>query len=527
MRPVPLPRGWGGPCLRRACPCPVVDGERDGRRAAGAAGGIARGAFARSGSGCRRGRQWWRASADGTASACAGRRGRACGGTGGGASCGVRAPAGRGGPLARDAAQQAKPRPGGPRPSTRRQAPSVRQRWARLPPRPTTGAMTWRRTTRPTIHAAPASPLQAPSGRRRARQATGELDGTTGAPGFPGRWPPRRVLPAARGAPVQLGPGQAVPGQALPGQLPPRRASPRGQPPGRSGQPVPARPTRQGARPPGRPVPGQAVPRRACPNRAPRPGPPAAGPPHQAVPARPRRPVRWPRGIRRPAGGVPEAARPPGHPATRAERPAAAPTRPPAAAAAAQQAWPAAPPGPRLRAPRYIRRRSGGSPGRARPTARRTPASRRPRPPGAASCRTAAPRRGRPALDPNSTQGRAFSVRTLGQGVPFGRRMTDAQQPRQSRSAAPTPQPLPQAQAQAPAKPRRRRAPLRSPRPPRLPRTRPTAAGGAVSSAPAPSPSEVAEAPSSRRRRPARTPRPVDRSRGWPMPPRAPAGRTP
>ncbi|RVU27171.1 PAS domain-containing protein [Streptomyces antnestii] len=61
--------------------------------------------------------------------------------------------------------------------------------------------------------------------------------------------------------------------------------------------------------------------------------------------------------------------------------------------------------------------------------------------------------------DPNSTQGRAISVRTLGQGVPFGRQIAEQQRPARPQPPAPgTAQPLPtpalpSAQATPPAKP--------------------------------------------------------------------------
>ncbi|MET9493899.1 PAS domain-containing protein [Streptomyces sp. NPDC006552] len=67
------------------------------------------------------------------------------------------------------------------------------------------------------------------------------------------------------------------------------------------------------------------------------------------------------------------------------------------------------------------------------------------RPENAARARAAqplpaeAPQPQQPSGDTNSTQGRAFSVRTLGQGVPFGRQATDQQ--RRPQGAAPVQQP--------------------------------------------------------------------------------------
>ncbi|MET7514460.1 PAS domain-containing protein [Streptomyces sp. NPDC005480] len=57
-----------------------------------------------------------------------------------------------------------------------------------------------------------------------------------------------------------------------------------------------------------------------------------------------------------------------------------------------------------------------------------------------------------PSADPNSTQGRAISVRTLGQGVPFGRQIAEQQRPPRPQPAAPgTAQPLPSPQPNSPA----------------------------------------------------------------------------
>jgi CheY-like chemotaxis protein len=57
-----------------------------------------------------------------------------------------------------------------------------------------------------------------------------------------------------------------------------------------------------------------------------------------------------------------------------------------------------------------------------------------------------------PSADPNSTQGRAISVRTLGQGVPFGRQIAEQQRPPRPQPAAPgTVQPLPSPQPNSPA----------------------------------------------------------------------------
>ncbi|MEU4608942.1 PAS domain-containing protein [Streptomyces umbrinus] len=353
-------------------------------------------------------------------------------------------------------------------------------------------------------------PLQAPSGRRRARQAAGELDAATatGAPGVPGQMAPAQGAPQApgvqgtqgapvapghavavpgqgvpgqavpgqavagqgapgQGMPAQLGPVQGVPGQAmpLPGQLPQAQGVP-GEgmaPQAASGQPLPVAVPAQGSPVQGAPaqagpVPGQAVP----PQGMPQPGAPGQALPPQAVPGQVAQ-----AGAADPAGavgpgGVPVAAAP----AQGAQAPAQnaqqqSPQTPADAAAgagAAQQPWPGAAETSGAGIPVQQEAGAAGQPwpgtadGPADPESAPAPAAVPEQPraaqplPAEAAAPAAAP------VDPNSTQGRAFSVRTLGQGVPFGRRMTDAQQPRQSRPASQTPQPLPQqAQAQAQA----------------------------------------------------------------------------
>ncbi|MFJ2924988.1 PAS domain-containing protein [Streptomyces massasporeus] len=83
-----------------------------------------------------------------------------------------------------------------------------------------------------------------------------------------------------------------------------------------------------------------------------------------------------------------------------------------------------------------------------RPVQQNTPAPGTPLPPQGAP-RAAQPlpaEAAAPPVDPNSTQGRAISVRTLGQGVPFTRQAAQVQQP----SAMPVPQSVPQQSATPP-----------------------------------------------------------------------------
>ncbi|MGW3629713.1 PAS domain-containing protein [Streptomyces sp. NPDC005122] len=208
----------------------------------------------------------------------------------------------------------------------------------------------------------------------------------------------------AQQAPAQ--PGTIPPGALPPGALPP------GALPAPQVRPAPVQPAQvqRGAVPPG------AVP----------PGP-------MGAPAQ---------------GGVPAQSPPvPGFPAQ--ARPAAA------AVPAAPQAWPApntedasgagAPVPPAGAAPRPQPRPE--SPGPGSPLPPELPAQPKAQPPlrpqPQAQARIAQPLPAEAAapVDPNSTQGRAISVRTLGQGVPFARQAAanGSQAPAQAQSATPPP----------------------------------------------------------------------------------------
>ncbi|MGW7301815.1 PAS domain-containing protein [Streptomyces sp. NPDC054829] len=110
-----------------------------------------------------------------------------------------------------------------------------------------------------------------------------------------------------------------------------------------------------------------------------------------------------------------------------AQAPAPAP-QPPAAAAA---------PLPAEAPPAVATTPAQGVPAQGVPAAQGTPAPGTPLPPEAGTPRAAQPLPAEAAapVDPNSTQGRAISVRTLGQGVPFTRQAAQVQQP------TPTPPP--------------------------------------------------------------------------------------
>ncbi|MET8408641.1 PAS domain-containing protein [Streptomyces sp. NPDC005195] len=145
-------------------------------------------------------------------------------------------------------------------------------------------------------------------------------------------------------------------------------------------------------------------------------------------------------------GGVPAQSPPvPGFPAQ--ARPAAA------AVPAAPQAWPApntedtsgagAPVPPAGAAPRPQPRPE--SPGPGSPLPPELPAQPqaqpplRPQPQAQARIAQPLPAEAAAPVDPNSTQGRAISVRTLGQGVPFARQAAANGSPAQAQSATPPP----------------------------------------------------------------------------------------
>lgn len=245
-------------------------------------------------------------------------------------------------------------------------------------------------------------------------------------------------------------------------------------------------PVQQGAAgTPAQGVPAQAVPAQAVPGAAPagQPVPASAAAAATAQPVATPAPAPWPGNTETPAGGVP-----------------------------APQPWPNANPNANPNAQDAPGAGTPAQPGAApAPAQPGTPAQAAPSTPGAPSTalppeRPAQPRVAQPLpaeaaapVDPNSTQARGISVRTLGQGVPFGR------QP------APNQPQAPQAQAQAQ---------LQSPTPP----PHQTNGGGRRRKLGTP----PSRPPSARRRRPGRTRR-AGRppGRGWPEPPRAPDGRTP
>ncbi|WP_079054514.1 PAS domain-containing protein [Streptomyces graminilatus] len=281
-------------------------------------------------------------------------------------------------------------------------------------------------------------PTSAPTGRRRARQAPEQ---PTAVPpgGIPGQAVPVQAAPVAAGAPVQVtaaqataGPQGGVPGQAMPGE-----AVPAGQiaqvaqaVPGQAvpAQGLPAQPAlgQAVAQPvPGQPLPGQPVPAQGvqgiqgqgvlggqvpqqAPQQAPQPVPqPVLQAQAQQVPAQ---------------GTAPQAALAQG-------------LAPGQAIPAQPQPWP----------PADDETPDAGTavvPHPNNPAVAPVPqAAAAPLPPE----QVAQPRLGQAppveaaaaAVDPNSTQGRSISVRTLGQGVPFSRQAAQVQTPGQPQAATP------------------------------------------------------------------------------------------
>ncbi|MGY1499182.1 PAS domain-containing protein [Streptomyces sp. QTS52] len=253
-------------------------------------------------------------------------------------------------------------------------------------------------------------PTSAPTGRRRARQAP-EQPGTVPPGGIPGQAAPVQAMAAQAAAGPQggvPGQGQGMPGQAVPPQgLPAQPVL--GQP---VAQPVPGQPL------PGQPVPAQGIQSQQVPQQVPQQSlqpVPQAQP--QQVPAQ---------------GTAPQAAL--------AQGLAPGQAIPAQAALAAQpQPWPTTddetPDAGTAVAPHP------NNPGAAPVAAPVPQAAAAPLPPE----RVAQPRVGQalPAeaaaapVDPNSTQGRSISVRTLGQGVPFSRQAAQVQTPGQPQTATP------------------------------------------------------------------------------------------
>ncbi|MFE9473762.1 PAS domain-containing protein [Streptomyces griseofuscus] len=302
-----------------------------------------------------------------------------------------------------------------PHPTT---APTGRRRRAVAPPAQTSQAPQAPQAV-PTVQAAPAA--------RAAESGT-----TPGAPAQPAPAQARAQAQAPNGqgialpaqAPRAVAPGQAIPGTALPAQaqgtngqgvalqtgpsvaVPASAPITAGAPTAPGAQTAPAAPA--GAVTPAGPAAPVAP---AAPQAVPAAGTPAAGPlPLPAEAAAARKPA--------PATPAPDTPVPPSPQAPQA--PQASPA--PRSAQATPAAGTAVPP-------------RAASPVAGAPVPPPTPAAGTPLP-AAQPPRAAQPLPlpaeapgGVPAYEPDSTQGRAISVRTLGQGVPFARQVTQATPP--------------------------------------------------------------------------------------------------
>ncbi|KOX00515.1 nickel transporter [Streptomyces sp. NRRL B-1140] len=278
-----------------------------------------------------------------------------------------------------------------------------------------------------------AVPAPAAQGVPAQQDATGQIPVGQVAPGQGGV----AAAPVAPGTavPPQGGPvpaqGDTVPpqGNAVPGQahaVPAQGVSVPAQ--GGLGQSVQAALPGQVLQPqaPARPLPQQGI---AAPGQQPaagRPLPaesaPGRGAPFQGAPAQPIPPQAAP------AQGIPPQG-PPAHgataPGTNAHGTDGHGT-PPHGGTPAARPWPAADdtPGAGVAHPAP----ANGTP--PRPAQQHTPAPGTPLPPeGAPRVAQPLPAESAAPVDPNSTQGRAISVRTLGQGVPFTRQAAQVQQP--------------------------------------------------------------------------------------------------
>ncbi|MGV9989396.1 PAS domain-containing protein [Streptomyces sp. NPDC003374] len=320
----------------------------------------------------------------------------------------------------------------------------------------------------PPAQAVPAQTVPAQAGPVQTVPAQGVPGQTVPAQGVPGQTVP------GQGAPAQGLPGQAVPAQGVPAQgvlaqgvpaaqaTPPQSAPAPGAPAPAPGaavpgamaapaqnpgaqpqpQPVPGQPfPAQGV--PGQAVPGQGVPAQAAPAAHPAPAPgapvpqPWSGPGDTSGAGVPGAPV--PPGA---AGPVPPAAPgpvppngaapavPPNMPQANVPQPEAPQPVAPAAAAAPAPGTPphGTPAGGAALPPEQVPGVPGGQPPVAQPGTG----------PSAAPAAQPLPAAAGAPVDPNSTQGRAISVRTLGQGVPFSRQAAQVQAP-QPASATPPP----------------------------------------------------------------------------------------
>ncbi|MFF0163032.1 PAS domain-containing protein [Streptomyces sp. NPDC005263] len=222
----------------------------------------------------------------------------------------------------------------------------------------------------------------------------------TAVPSAPGQGVPAAApapTTAPEAVPAQNGPGQPAPGQPVAGQPVPDSAVPAQSVPA---QAAPAAPDVPHANATGRPLPAEAAPGQVAPGQvAPGQVAPGHAVPGQGIPGAPQNPQPVP-----PTQTAPPAQSAPPTPPAQTATPAPGTPAAPAAHPHVAQPLPAEATSATGAAP--------ATPAAPAPAATPAPSVPAPTPP------TAPPD---PAFDPNSTQGRAISVRTLGQGVPFTR----------------------------------------------------------------------------------------------------------
>ncbi|MFD5492827.1 PAS domain-containing protein [Streptomyces sp. GDS52] len=267
-------------------------------------------------------------------------------------------------------------------------------------------------------------PTSAPTGRRRRAVAQPAEQGAGPAPvpvPAPVPAPAPAPVPAQPVAPAQGAPippqGMPVPrqGAALPSAVPPQGGPVQGRGLAVPGQMPQVQAPAQAAQPP---APAPLDQPQAAPGGQPMPQPAVPVPAQSAAPAQPAVPAaEQPASVAQPLPA--EAAPSQGTPPDGA--PAAQPPWPAAGAPVPPQGAPVPPSGGAVPAP--------GTP--LPPEAAPVPVQRAAQPqpqPLPMPVEAPAPAPTAP-VDPNSTQGRAFSVRTLGQGVPFTRQAVQVQQP--------------------------------------------------------------------------------------------------
>ncbi|MFF8905977.1 hybrid sensor histidine kinase/response regulator [Streptomyces olivaceoviridis] len=266
------------------------------------------------------------------------------------------------------------------------------------------------RTVAPATGQTPAQPLPAPAASGQVPQGTAvplgpgpgdPVQAGATAPGTPGHPAPAPVAPGqpatAPAAPASATPAHGMPAQGTPGHAPQGQGTAPHLAPAQPGTPAAGTPV---ASPGALPLPAEAGTGQV----------PAGA---QAAPVPPGVPQQWPgaddasgTGTRTPVPGVPAADVPQQWPGSGDTSGAKAPGAP---AADVPQQWPG----------------TGDTSGTGIP-APGAPAGGRPQRVALPLPAEAAP--GTP-VDPDSTQGRAISVRTLGQGVPFARQAAQVQQP--------------------------------------------------------------------------------------------------